>query len=182
MVLRPSGRSKGRCFRYAPTSRPFRQLRKRAAFNGALLQSAWRAPSGIACHTCSLSLVRSSFQSMPQGMASESRTERSAQRSSAAPTQAQHGSTLRPVSGQSRGARECVRTPEPFYYDGKGFRRGLRPPRSTRTARSLAPTCARSSATRMQGTCEAHRAERLERRRFEHRHAMRKWHALRHGR
>ena len=34
----------------------------------------------------------------------------------------------------------------------------------------------------VQGTCAARRDERLERRRFEHRHRMQKWHAWRHGR
>ena len=34
-----SERSKGSCFSYAPTSRPFRHLRKRVAFNGALCRA-----------------------------------------------------------------------------------------------------------------------------------------------
>ena len=156
-------------------------IEKACRFQWRTMQSAWRACSGVACPTCCSLLARRSFQGMAQGMASESRTGSSAEQSTAAAEQAQRSSTSRPVFGQSRGARECDRTPEPFYYDGKGSRRGLRPPRGTFTAHSLAPTCALSSATRQQGTCEARRADWLERRRFEHRHGMGKWHARRHG-
>jgi hypothetical protein len=119
---------------------------------------------------------------MGQGMASETRTDSSAEQSTAAAKQAQRCSTLRPVFGQSRGARECDRTPEPFHYIEEGSRRGLRPPRGTFRAQCRCTPCALLSAKGTQGTCKARRADRLERRRFEHRHGMRDGHARRHGR
>ena len=130
MVVRWSERSKGSCFSYAPTSRPSRRLKKRVAFNGALLQSAWHAPSGVTCHTCSIPLAPRSFHSMAEGMACETRTVRSAEQSTAAAKQAQRCSTLRPVFGQSRGARECDRTPEPLLLC-----RGRFPKRSQTSSR-----------------------------------------------
>ena len=160
----------------------FPTLEKACRFQWRTLQSAWRVCSGVICPTCCALLARRSFQSMLRAVASETRAVRSAEESTAATEQAQRPSTSRPLFGQSRGARECDRPPEPFYYDGKWSRRGLRPPRGTFTAHSLAPTCALSSATRQQGTCAARRAELFERRRFEHRHGMQKWHAWRHGR
>ena len=116
------------------------------------MQSAWRAPSGVACHTCSIPLAPRSFHSMAEGMACETRTVRSAEQSTAAAKQAQRCSTLRPVFGQSRGARECDRTPEPILYTEEGSRRGLRPPRGTFRAHCTAPTCAQSSTRK----CKAH--------------------------
>ena len=156
-------------------------LEKACRFRWRTEQSAWRVCSGVVCPTCCLLQARRSFQSILWAVASETRAVRSVEQSTSAAKQAQLRSTSRPTFGQSRGARECDRTPEPFYYDGKGSRRGLRPPRGTFTALGTCALCALSSATRMQGTCVARRAQKFERRRFEHRHGMGKWHARRHG-
>ena len=150
-----SERSKGSCFGYAQTSRPFRHLRKRVAFNGALCRALWRVCSGVVCPTCCVLLARRSFQGMAQCMASETRTDSSVQQSTAAAKQAQRCSTLRPVFGQSRGARECDRTPEPILYDEEGSRRGLRPPRGTFRAQCTCTPCALLSAKGTQGTRKA---------------------------
>ena len=157
-------------------------IEKACRFQWRTVQSAWCACTGVVCPTCCLLQARRSFQGMLRAVASETRAVRTVEQSSAAAKQAQRCSTSRPVFGQSWGARECVRTPEPFYYDGKGSRRGRRPPRGTFTALSTCTPCALSSAMGVQGTCAARRAEWFERRRFEHRHGMQKWRAWRHGR
>ena len=109
----------------------FPTLEKTCRFQWRTLQSAWRACSGVVWPACCVLLARRCFQGMAQCMASETRTDSSVQQSTAAALQAQRCSTLRPAFGQSRGARECGRTPEPFYYVEEGSRRGLRPPRGT---------------------------------------------------
>ena len=109
----------------------FPTLEKACRFQWRTVQSAWRVCSGVVCPTCCVLLARRSFQGMAQCMASKTCTDSSVQQSTAAAKQAQRCSTLGPVFGQSRCARECDRTPEPILYDEEGSRRGLRPPRGT---------------------------------------------------
>ena len=116
MVLTLSERSKGSCFSYAPTSRPFRQLRKRAAFNGALLQSACARVHRRRMACCHLQARRwpmLSGHASGCGKRDSHCTKRITKHSwrQAGTALLDLAASIRPKSVR---ARVCARTPEPF--------------------------------------------------------------------
>ena len=182
MVLTLSERSKGSCFSYAPTSRPFRQLRKRAAFNGALLQSACaRVHRRRMAYLLPLAgAAKLSGHGSGCGQRDSHCTKRLTKHSwcRAGTALLDLAASIRPKSGCS-GVRSHSRTLS--LCRGRFSKRSETSSGHVHCTLHLHPM--RSvERTGVQGTCAARRVERLERRRFEHRHGMRKWHAWQHGR
>ena len=177
-----SERVKSTWFSYTATCRPCRQLRKRVAFNGALCRALGARAStshGLPAASCRRGEAFRACFGLWQARLALYEAQKKAQlprsRRSAALPRGQYSAKVGVVGS-------AYALPNPFYYVEEGSRRGLRPPRGTFTALGTCARCALLSATRMQGTCEARRAEWFERRRFEHRHGLRTWHARRHGR
>ena len=119
-ILHGSERSKGRCFRYAAPSRPFRQLREQRPFNGAHCRALHVRAAGVPCSACCLPPARRSFQSMGQHVASgcgcASRVEEGKpadERHDASPPGRQHG-----VIGGVLGSVATL--PNPFFMMRKG--------------------------------------------------------------